>query len=228
VLELVEGETLAERIARFGPRGLPSADALSIARQIADALAMAHDKGIVHRDLKPGNVKVTANGVVKVLDFGLAKEASGEMPGDVSRSPTVLPATNDGVILGTAPYMSPEQVRGEMVDKRSDIWAFGCVVFEMLTGRAAFARPTTSDTIAAILEREPDWTQVPAATPPALRRMLRRCLEKDRDCRLHDIADARLELDDLDPWLEPKSDGSSVIVALQEFASDIVMFDVSR
>ncbi len=189
VLELVEGETVADRIQR-GP--VTVTDALTIARQIADALDAAHEKGIIHRDLKPANIKVTPGGVVKLLDFGLAKAATGEL-----QSPTVtVGSTQEGTILGTAAYMSPEQARGQAVDKRTDIWAFGCVLYEMLTGRLAFPGETVSDTIVAILEREPDWTALPATTPPMVARLLRRGLEKDPKRRLRDIADARAELDD--------------------------------
>ena len=189
VLELVEGETLADRIQR-GPA--PVTDALTIARQIADALDAAHEKGIIHRDLKPANIKVTPGGVVKVLDFGLAKAATGEL-----QSPTVtVGGTQEGTILGTAAYMSPEQARGQAVDKRTDIWAFGCVLYEMLTGHVAFPGETVSDTIAAILGREPDWAALPATTPPMVARLLQRSLEKDPKRRLRDIADARAELDD--------------------------------
>ena len=189
VLELVEGETVADRIQR-GP--VPVIDALTIARQIADALDAAHEKGIVHRDLKPANIKVTPDGVVKVLDFGLAKAATGER-----QSPMVtVDSTQQGTILGTAAYMSPEQARGQPVDKRTDIWAFGCVLYEMLTGHAAFPGETVSDTIAAILEREPDWAVLPATTPPMVARLLKRGLEKDPKRRVRDIADARAELDD--------------------------------
>jgi len=193
VLELVEGATLGERLA-VGP--LPIQEALTIAHQIADALEAAHEKGIVHRDLKPGNVKITPDGTVKVLDFGLAKVAvdDGAAP-DRSQSPAQT-GTRDGVILGTAAYMSPEQARGLAVDKRTDIWAFGCVLYEMLTGRQALAGETVSDTIAAILEREPDWTALPDPTPAAVRRLLQRCLEKDSRHRVRDIGDARIELDD--------------------------------
>src|SRR5688572_17106837 len=196
VLELVEGDTLAERIVK-GP--IPIGEALTIARQIADALDAAHEKGIVHRDLKPANIKITADGIVKVLDFGLAKAAGGETSGrDLTQSPTfTIGGTHDGVILGTAPYMSPEQARGRPIDKRTDIWAFGCVVYEMLTGRAAFAGETLSDTIAAILGREPDWSALPAATPAAIRRLLGRCLDKDLKRRLRDIGDARTEIEDV-------------------------------
>ena len=196
VLELVDGETVANRIAR-GP--LPVKDALTLARQIADALDAAHEKGIVHRDLKPANIKITSEGTVKVLDFGLAKAASaGAATADQTQSPTATAGgTREGVILGTAAYMSPEQARGLKVDKRTDIWAFGCVLYEMLTGRLPFAGHTVSDTIAAILEREPDWKALPQATPASIRRLLQRSLEKDLKRRLRDIGDARLELDDV-------------------------------
>jgi Tol biopolymer transport system component len=194
VMELVEGDTLAERIARSrGP--IPVDEALAIARQIADALEAAHEKGIVHRDLKPANIKITPTGVVKALDFGLAKVDVGDAA--ASQAPTVtMGGTHKGLILGTVAYMSPEQARGLPVDKRTDVWAFGCVLYEMLTGQAAFARKTISDTIAAILDREPEWTALPAATTPTVRRLLRRCLEKDSRRRLRDIGDARLEIED--------------------------------
>lgn len=195
VLELVEGETLADRL-RHGP--LPAPVAVAVARQIAEALDVAHERGIVHRDLKPANIKITPEDTVKLLDFGLAKAIAGdhEGAGDLSTSPTALSGTEAGVILGTAPYMSPEQARGGRVDKRTDVWAFGCVLYEMLTGRRAFPGATLSDTIVAVLTREPDWAALPAATPPALGTVLRRCLQKDPRQRLRDIADARLELDD--------------------------------
>ena len=153
----------------------------------------------MHRDLKPANIKITPDGIVKVLDFGLAKAAAGDTSGpDLTQSPTVtIGGTHDGVILGTAPYMSPEQARGKPIDKRTDVWAFGCVVYEMLTGRVAFAGDTLSDTIAAILEREPEWSALPAATPAPIRRLLLRCLDKDAKRRLRDIGDARTELDDV-------------------------------
>ena len=194
VLELVEGPTLANRLTR-GP--IPPNEALRMARQIAEALDAAHEKGIVHRDLKPANVVITGNGLVKVLDFGLAKAVTGDASApDLSQSPTLtLGGTQDGVILGTAAYMSPEQARGLTVDKRTDIWAFGCVLYEMLTGRGPFLGPTVTDTLAAILEREPAWDALPGATPPVIRRLLQRCLEKDPKRRLRDIADARMEID---------------------------------
>jgi serine/threonine protein kinase len=185
VMEHLEGETLAARLAR-GP--LTDREALPIAAQIADALETAHEKGIVHRDLKPANVMITAGGTVKVLDFGLAKTIVGA--GAAS-----LLATSEGVVVGTPAYMSPEQARGQPVDKRTDIWAFGCVLFEMLTGRPAFACETHADTLAAIVQREPDWHELPTTTPPALDRLLRRCLQKDARRRLRDIGDARIEID---------------------------------
>ena len=196
VLELVEGEDLAARLAR-GP--LPVDEALEVARQVALALEEAHGKSIVHRDLKPANVKVTPDGQVKVLDFGLAKaragEATSEGAGDLSQSPTLAHmSTQAGVILGTAAYMAPEQARGRPVDKRADIWAFGVLVWEMLTGRRLFAGETVSDTLAAILKEELRYEELPAALPAAARRMLRRCLVRDPRDRLHDIADARIEL----------------------------------
>jgi serine/threonine protein kinase len=193
VMELVEGPTLADRIVR-GP--VPPAEALSIARQIVDALDAAHERGIVHRDLKPANIKITPEGVVKVLDFGLAKAADDMARPDLTQSPTVTGMhTRDGVILGTAAYMSPEQARGSMVDKRTDIWAFGCVLYEMLVGRSLFGRNTLSDTIVAILDRDPDWTALPPDTPASVRTLIRRCLEKDQKRRLRDIGDARHDLD---------------------------------
>jgi Tol biopolymer transport system component len=195
VLELVEGATLAERLAS-GPMPIPGA--LTIAHQIAEALEAAHEKGIIHRDLKPANIKITADGTVKVLDFGLAKvfarDGSGNDPSQMP--PITLEETREGVIAGTAPYMSPEQARGKAVDKRADIWAFGCVLYEMLTARRAFPGETTSDTIAAILEREPDWSALPVGTPEGIRRLMERCLEKDPKRRLRDIGDARLEIEE--------------------------------
>src|SRR5262245_268544 len=197
VLELVEGPTLADRIARGA---VPFDEALPIARQIADALEAAHEQGIVHRDLKPANIKLRPDGAVKVLDFGLAKSApadSGALaPSDLSPTITTPAATRFGVIMGTAAYMSPEQARGKPVDKRTDVWAFGCVLYEMLSGRRAFAGDDVSEVMASILAREPDLTALPAATPPSIRRLLRRCLQKDRGERLRDIGDARIEIRD--------------------------------
>jgi serine/threonine protein kinase len=203
VLELVEGETLADRIAR-GP--VPLDDALPIARQITEALEAAHEGGVIHRDLKPDNIKVRPDGIVKVLDFGLAKLAETAGAGEVSRagallsqSPTITsPAavTGVGMLLGTAAYMSPEQAKGREADKRSDVWAFGCVLFEMLTGRRAFGGEDVTDTIAAVVRADPDWRALPADTPSPVRRLLRRCLEKDRRERIPDIAVARIELRD--------------------------------
>jgi len=192
VLELVEGDTLANRIAR-GP--VPIKQALTWARQIADALDAAHEKGIVHRDLKPANVKITPNDVVKVLDFGLARTyTSGDEAGDLTRSPTIT--SDGGAILGTAAYMSPEQARGQAVGKRADIWAFGCVLYEMLTGHIAFDGPSVSDTLAAVLHHEPDWTALPSRLPTSVTTLLQRCLEKDVKQRRRDIGDVRAELDD--------------------------------
>ena len=207
VLELVPGDTLADRIARSKRAGLPLAEALALARQIADALDAAHDKGIVHRDLKPANIKITPEGLVKVLDFGLAKlQPVSEL--DASQFQTVTAVgTVEGRIVGTVAYMSPEQARGLAVDKRTDIWAFGCVLYEMLTGHAAFAGPTVSDTIACILQREPDWQAVPVGTPAAVDRVLRRCLDKDPKRRLRDVGDARADLELSPPSSAPHSDG---------------------
>jgi Tol biopolymer transport system component len=200
VLELVEGETLAEKLASSWSGALPLTEALPIARQIADALEAAHEKGIIHRDLKPANVVITHARVVKVLDFGLAKLAAVDgAPSALtpSQSPTITASgTRGGLLLGTARYMSPEQARGQAVDKRTDIWAFGCVLFEMLTGHAAFPGATVTDTLAAIVDRDPEWARLPAALHPNVRTMLRRCLEKDRKQRLPDIGAARLEIED--------------------------------
>jgi Tol biopolymer transport system component len=195
VLELVEGQTLAERLKEGA---LPVEKALDLARQIASALEAAHEKGVIHRDLKPANIKITPEGTAKVLDFGLAKafaDEAAEISGDASLSPTLTMATRAGVILGTAAYMSPEQARGKAVDKRTDIWAFGCVLYEILTGRQAFPGETASDAIARILEREPDWQAIPHSTPPRVRDLLERCLEKAPSGRLRDIGDARIELE---------------------------------
>jgi dipeptidyl aminopeptidase/acylaminoacyl peptidase len=191
VLELVEGETLADRLSRGA---LPIPDALAIARQIAAALDAAHQRGIIHRDLKPANVKVTPEGVAKVLDFGLAKTMAPDLQ-DGAGHTTMELGTHVGIVLGTAPYMSPEQARGQSVDKRTDIWAFGCTLYEMLSGRRAFSGDTISDTIAAILEREVEWNALPPQTPPAVLRLMKRCLERDPQRRLRDLGDADLTAD---------------------------------
>ncbi|HEY6866591.1 MAG TPA: protein kinase, partial [Candidatus Eisenbacteria bacterium] len=196
VLEFIEGETLARRLAR-GP--LPAREALEVCAQIAAALEAAHEAGIVHRDLKPGNVMITTGGGVKVLDFGLAKSGARLGPGsdpELSASPTMTyAATSAGVVLGTAAYMSPEQARGKSVDKRTDIWSFGCVLFECFAGHQAFQGETVSDLIARILEREPDWSALPSSVPPPVRELMQRCLEKDSRQRLRDIGDARIALE---------------------------------
>src|SRR5262245_21720222 len=179
VLEFVEGPTLADRLVD-GPLSLD--DTLMIAHRIAEALTAAHDHGIIHRDLKPANIKAAPGGPVKVLDFGLAKidAVDGGGSADLSHSPMLkIGSTRASLILGTAAYMSPEQASGNTVDKRTDIWSFGCVLYEMLTGRTAFGGETAADTIASILSREPDWAAVPETTPPAVRRLLQRCLERD-------------------------------------------------
>ncbi|HMK92717.1 MAG TPA: serine/threonine-protein kinase, partial [Thermoleophilia bacterium] len=198
VLELVDGEDLGERLKRGA---FPVEQALPIARQIAGGLEQAHRQGVVHRDLKPANIKLTRDGRVKVLDFGLAKAYSGDptesSAPEQSHSPTLTYAGSAmGVILGTAAYMSPEQARGQAVDKRTDIWAFGCVLYDMLTGRSAFGAKTTTDTLAAVVRAEPDWAGLPPSTPAPIRTLLRRCLAKDATSRLHDIADARIEIEE--------------------------------
>jgi Tol biopolymer transport system component len=238
VLELVEGETLAERIARPGRApggdvpGLSVSESLTIARQIADALEAAHEKGIVHRDLKPANIKITPEGAVKVLDFGLAKVAT---PDSLGSDPSQSRA---GGVFGTAAYMSPEQARGHHVDKRADIWAFGCVLFEMLTGRAVFAGDTASDTIAKILEREPDWSVLPSATPVAIRRLLFRCLAKDAKQRLRDVGDVRIEIDAINEVVPGVADVSAPAapstwrwlpwVVVAALAAGVILWEVRR
>jgi len=196
VMELVEGPTLADRI-RQGP--IPIDEAIRIARQIADALEYAHERGIVHRDLKPANIKVTPDDAVKVLDFGLAKALEGDATSiDISTSPTISRlATMRGVLLGTAAYMSPEQAKGKSVDRRADIWAFGCVLYEMLTGKQAFTGEAVTDTLAAVIKEEPDWSRLPKAMSARVRVLLRRCLQKDPKQRLRDIGDARISLDEV-------------------------------
>ena len=220
VMELVEGPTLAERIA---PGPMPIDEAIPVAMQIAEALEVAHEQGIVHRDLKPANIKVRDDGTVKVLDFGLAKltgaggaagagAASGA--GELSQSPTITtPAmTLMGVIMGTAAYMSPEQAKGRDADRRSDIWAFGAVLFEMLTGKRAFDGEDVSDTLASVLKSDPDWTRLPGDVPPAVRTLIRRCLVKDRRQRVSEIATARFVLGEwrnlIEPGAAPESSAS--------------------
>jgi serine/threonine-protein kinase len=225
VMELVPGETLAEHLQR-GPQ--PLTEALDVARQVAEALAAAHEQGIVHRDLKPANIKIRPDGTVKVLDFGLAKalDAPGAKSGSGAfdtDSPTVLatglPAggaanvSQMGMILGTAPYMSPEQARGKPVDRRTDVWAFGCVVYEMLTGRAPFTRDTITESLAAIMRDEPDWAALPPGTPSSVLRLLRRCLIKDPRDRLADIGVARLEIRDAGAGPESTADVPAAVKA---------------
>jgi len=197
VMELVEGEDLSQRIARGA---IPLEEALPIAKQIAEALEAAHEQGIIHRDLKPANIKVRTDGTVKVLDFGLAKaiDPVSALSTDASQSPTLTsPAmTQMGMILGTAAYMAPEQAKGRAVDRRADIWAFGCVLYEMLNGKRAFGGEDVSDTLANVLKSEPDWTALPALMPIPIRRLLRRSVEKDRKRRLDSAAAARLEIDE--------------------------------
>jgi len=194
VLELIDGPTLAEQLAR-GP--IPVEEALTIARQIAEALEAAHEKGVIHRDLKPANIKITRSGVVKVLDFGLARVWDGAPQSDRAASPGLTAtALGERAMLGTPTYMSPEQARGESLDQRTDIWSFGCLLYEMLTGRAPFAADTISDTLVAVLEREPAQTLLPADTPSGIRRLLRRCLQKDRRRRLQAAGDVVIEIDD--------------------------------
>jgi Tol biopolymer transport system component len=229
VLELVEGETLADRLAHKPHAGLALAEALPIARDIASALDAAHAKGIVHRDLKPANIKITPEGVVKVLDFGIATIVAPD-PTDEPVGPKALTqlAAEPGVVAGTAAYMSPEQARGAAVDRRADVWAFGCVLYEMLTGRPAFDGPTATDTLAATLTRAPDWAQLPATTSTEIRRLLERCLQKDAAQRFRDLGDARFMIEDASAvaessggtpkaerrgrWLLPIAAGALVIV----------------
>jgi hypothetical protein len=209
VMELVDGETLADRIARGS---IALEDALAIARQIADALDAAHERGIVHRDLKPANIKVTTDDRVKVLDFGLAKaldatDSRASLPDSTSQSPTLAPlgrrpghpGTEVGIVLGTAAYMSPEQAKGKAVDKRTDIWAFGCVLYEMLTGQRAFEGDDVTDLVVAVMTKEPDWQKLPATTPRYVRDMLSRCLTKDPRQRVRDIGDIRFDVSDSTP-----------------------------
>ncbi len=217
IMELVDGITLADRIVR-GP--IPAAEAVPLARQIADALEYAHEKGITHRDLKPANIKITPDGKSKVLDFGLAKVLQPDLGGssDPSSSPTFTGAhTLAGMIQGTAAYMSPEQAKGRIVDRRTDIWAFGCVLYEMLTGTPAFDGETITDTLAAIVRAEPDWSRLPQETPPKLRELLQRCLRKDPKQRLQSMGDARIALDEA---LSDSNDPSPSQIAVAAQRSD--------
>ena len=205
VLELVEGPTLADRISK-GP--IPLDEALPIAKQIAEALEAAHEAGVIHRDLKPANIKVREDGTVKVLDFGLAKALDPHAASDPSQSPTLTAAaTQMGVIMGTAAYMSPEQARGSEVDRRTDIWAFGAVLFEMLAGRRLFEEETVSDTLASVLRTDADWSALPPDMPRSVHRLLRRCLKRDRKERLQHVGDARIEIGDASEPLDPEADG---------------------
>ena len=216
VLELVEGQTLAERLrasSRSGG-GLPLADAVSIARQVAEALEAAHERGIIHRDLKPANIKVRADGTVKVLDFGLAKALlpdRHETGLGQSDSPTTLSgtATSTGVILGTAAYMSPEQAKGQPLDRRTDVFAFGAVLYELLTGQPAFAGGSVAEVLAAVLQATPDWDRLPADTPPGIRRLLHRCLDKEPKRRLQSAADARIRIEEVEADAEDLRDPRS-------------------
>jgi len=196
VMELVEGPTLADRIA---PGAISMDEALQIAREIAEALEAAHERGIIHRDLKPANIKITPDGNAKVLDFGLAKALEGHPSStDIHDSPTVTSmATLPGVILGTAAYMSPEQAKGKSVDRRTDIWAFGCVLFEMLAGKRPFEGETVSDALAAVIRAEPEWSLLPGNTPQTIRNLLQRCLKKDSRQRLQAIGDARIAIEEV-------------------------------
>ena len=220
VLELTEGETLQARLNR-GP--LPVEEALETCRELAEGLEAAHEKGIIHRDLKPGNIMITPEGKVKILDFGLAKAYGGETTGvDIEKSPTITAQmTEPGVILGTAAYMSPEQARGRSVDKRSDIWAFGCILYECLTGSRAFHGETVSDTLAHILKGEPDWAALPQGTPLPIKTLLHRCLQKDPRNRLHDVSDLRIEI--VDALSRPLSEETVAQIKPRRFRWILVM-----
>ncbi|MET0214308.1 MAG: serine/threonine-protein kinase [Vicinamibacterales bacterium] len=225
ILELVDGDTLSELLQR-GP--IPVKQALTIAAQIAAALETAHERGIIHRDLKPANIKATQAGAVKVLDFGLAKAYTGANDGsDLSQPPGLTTAAHRGAPLGTPAFMSPEQARGDTVDKRADIWAFGCVLFEMLTGRRAFPGETLSDTIASVLAREPDWSALPPETPSIIRRLLRRCLAKERSERLPDIGVARMDIAEALERPEPSITAPPVLIPISRRLLRSAMFVVS-
>jgi serine/threonine protein kinase/Tol biopolymer transport system component len=228
VMELVEGTTLQERLRR---EPIPLDQALPMASQIATALEAAHERGIIHRDLKPANIKLTQDGKVKVLDFGLAKAFEPEHSPTLSNSPTLIGASAPGVILGTAAYMSPEQARGKEGDRRTDIWAFGCVLYEMLAGRAAFEGETIGEILGGVFKTEPDWRRLPAETPEAIRRLLKRCLQKDRSRRLNSANDVRIEIDealsapavvvppDEAPLRQPRLAWFVAVIAMLAFAS---------
>ena len=219
VLELVDGLTLADLLqAEARVAGLPIADVMAIARQMADALEAAHDKGIVHRDLKPANIKVTPQGAVKILDFGLAKASDAGYSDSGITITMANDRTADGLVVGTPRYMSPEQARGEPVGPQTDVWAFGCVLFELLSGRPAFKRLSGVDAIASVLERQPDWSELPAATPRLVTRLLHRCLEKDVRRRLRHIGDARLDLDDALAFEESAGRPATASAAVREIS----------
>ena len=238
VMELIEGETLQERIA---DGSLSMIVCLRLFKQIAEGLEAAHEKGIVHRDVKPANIKITPDDKPKILDFGLAKAFGPELAGrTASESPTMTrQGTETGVILGTAAYMSPEQARGRTLDKRTDIWSFACCLFEALTGRPAFLGETVSDTIAKILQTAPAWSELPVVTPHRISELLRRCLTKDSHDRLHDIADARLEialaLEEPEPERSARADGKTVLeraivfaIGFAVLAMGIAVFSLTR
>ena len=204
----MDGESLAQKLDATSGAGLGVHESLRIARQVIDAVEAAHDKGIVHRDLKPANIMLTADGVVKVLDFGLAKHDGGSGaatgPGGLTHSPTLTFAgTLEGMILGTATYMAPEQAKGRVADKRCDVWAFGCVLFEMLAGRRAFDGEDVTEVIAAIVRAEPEWGALPADTPPHVRAIVKRCLEKDRKARIPDISVVRFLMNEAPSLTNP-------------------------
>ena len=228
-MELVEGPTLADRIAQ-GP--IPIEEALPIAKQIAEALEYGHERGIIHRDLKPANIKLTHEGAVKVLDFGLAKALTEypASPSDPANAPTLsLAATKAGIILGTAAYMSPEQAKGKETDRRTDIWAFGCVLYELLTGKAPFSGETVTEIIAAVVHKEPDWKALPHKLPLRIRDLLRKCLQKDLKGRIRDIGDARIEIDETlsAPVIPGQTEGVAVQGGLRQRTTLLLLGSVA-